>query len=75
MYQARVLALVMKHPHPAALARSARDRSLFPALRQLEARGCVTRRRGLYRLTQRGRDELAAAWAVARLVARSPKRG
>jgi len=71
MYQARVLALVMKHPHRAALARAARDRSLFPVLRQLEARGWVRRERGLYRLTRRGRQELSAARAVARLVART----
>jgi len=62
MSEARVLALVMQHPHPSALARSARDRSLFQALRRLEARGCVTRRRGLYRLTRLGSDELSAAW-------------
>src|SRR6266446_4761869 len=41
---------MMRHPHPAALVRKMRDGSLFAALRQLEDRGLVTRRRGLYRL-------------------------
>jgi len=50
MSEARLLFLVLRYPHPAALARHARDSSVFPGLRRLEADGLVSRRRGLYRL-------------------------
>jgi len=71
MSETRLLYLVLRYPHPAALARHVRDGSAFPALRRLEARGLVARRRGLLRLTSRGRDELAMARALTRLVVRS----
>jgi DNA-binding PadR family transcriptional regulator len=71
MYEAQLLSLVMRHPHPAALARHVRDGRIFAALRRLEARGLVVRRRGLYRLTRRGRHELSMERAVARLVAQA----
>jgi len=71
MFEARWLGLVKGQPHPAALARKVRDGSLFVALRHLEDRGLVTRRRGLYRLTRHGQQELWMARAVARLVARA----
>src|SRR5439155_25129828 len=74
MSEARLLGLVMRHPHPAALARRVRNGSLFAALRHLEDRGLVTRRRGLYRLTRRGQYELWMARAVARLVTRAQSR-
>jgi DNA-binding PadR family transcriptional regulator len=67
MSEARLLSLVERYPQPTALARRARDGSLFVGLRRLEARGFLTRRRGLYRLTPRGRDELALLRALARL--------
>ena len=69
MSETRLLALVARYPHPAALGRHVRDRSAFAGLRRLERCGLVTRRRGLYRLTRRGHDELWTAHAVARLVA------
>jgi len=62
-----LLALVSRYPHPTALARRARDAALFPALRRLEDRGLVRRRRGLYCLTRCGRNELAFAAALSRL--------
>jgi DNA-binding PadR family transcriptional regulator len=68
MSEARLLSLVERYPHPAALARRMRDGSLFIGLRRLEAGGFLTRRRGLYRLTRSGRDELTARRALARLV-------
>jgi DNA-binding PadR family transcriptional regulator len=71
MAEGRVLSLVLRYPHPTALARRARDGGVFTALRRLEARGLVTRRRGQYRLTGRGRQELAMTRAVARLLART----
>jgi DNA-binding PadR family transcriptional regulator len=76
MSEARLLALVSKYPHPTALARRAGDASLFAALHRLERHGLVTRRRRLYWLTRRGRDELAMTRALARILARtaSPQR-
>ena len=47
------------------------DGAVFAGLRSLESRGFVTRSRDHYRLTRRGRDELAMACAIARLVART----
>ncbi len=69
MSEARLLSLVARYPHPVALGRHVRDGSVFGALRVLEARGLVTKRRGLYRLTRRGNGELAIGRAVARLLA------
>jgi Mn-dependent DtxR family transcriptional regulator len=71
MSEARLLSLVLRYPHEKALARHARDGSVFAALRRLEARGLVRRQRSDYRLTRRGRDELAFTRALARLVARA----
>lgn len=68
MSEARLLSLVERYPHPTALARRVREASLFAGLRRLEARGFLTRRRGQYRLTRRGRDELALVRALARLI-------
>jgi len=69
MSEARLLGLVMRYPHPSALARHAPDGSVFTGLRRLEACGLLTYRHGLYRVTRRGSDELAATIAVSRLVA------
>jgi hypothetical protein len=63
-----VAELVARYPHPGALARRAGDGWVFPALRSLESRGLVWRQRGHYRLTRRGRDELAMGRALARLL-------
>jgi DNA-binding PadR family transcriptional regulator len=71
MSEVRLLALVSRYPHPTALARKVQDGALFVALRSLERRGFLRRHRGQYRLTRRGRDELAMARAIARLVARA----
>jgi DNA-binding PadR family transcriptional regulator len=68
MSEALLLSMVERYPNPTALARRVRDGSLFVGLHRLEARGFHTRRRGLYRLTRRGRDELALRHALARLV-------
>jgi hypothetical protein len=64
MSEARLLSCIRVYPHPRALARHVRDDSLFPLLRRLEARGLVWRNRGQYRLTSRGRNELALALVV-----------
>jgi Mn-dependent DtxR family transcriptional regulator len=71
MSEARLLWFVLRYPHPTALARNVRDGSAFASIRRLEAVGLVTRRRGEYRLTRRGRDELAMTHAVMRLLART----
>jgi len=72
MPEGDVLALVESYPHPGALAAHAiRDGTLFPVVLRLEGRGLVRVRRGLYRLTRRGRDELAAVQSLRRLVVRA----
>jgi len=70
MSEARVLFLVERYPHPTALARRARDGSVFSILRRLEAHGLLRRQDDRYRLTRRGRDELAMTRALIRLVTR-----
>ena len=70
MSEARLLWLVSRYPNVTALARRARDGSVFTVLRRLEANGLVTRRKGLYRLTRRGRNELELTAALARVIAR-----
>jgi hypothetical protein len=69
MSEARLLALVSWYPHPTALARHVHGGAAFAALRSFERRRLVRRCRGDYRLTRRGRDELAMNRAVARLIA------
>ena len=59
-----MLSLVERYPHRVALARRARDGSVFVALLRLEARGLLWRTRDHYRLTRRGRDELAVLRAL-----------
>jgi Mn-dependent DtxR family transcriptional regulator len=71
MSEARLLSLVARYPHRSALARHVRDGSAFAALSRLEARGLVTRQRERYRLTRRGKVELAMTRALARLIART----
>jgi len=70
MSEVRLLALVLRFPHPTALARHLRDGSVHAALRRLEALGFVRRQHGLLRLTQCGRAELEMAVSVTRLIAR-----
>jgi DNA-binding PadR family transcriptional regulator len=68
MSETRLLSLVARYPHPTALARNAQSKAIFPGLRSLERHGLVKRYRDQYRLTRRGRDELAMARAIARLI-------
>jgi DNA-binding PadR family transcriptional regulator len=71
MSEARLLSMLTRYPHPTALARHVRDGHMFATLRRLEARGLVTKRRGTYRLTRRGRDELELTELLTRLIARA----
>jgi hypothetical protein len=59
MSEGRLLSMVTAYPNPTALARRLRDGSAFVVLRRLEAAGLVVRCTGPYRLTRRGRSELA----------------
>jgi hypothetical protein len=70
MSETRLLMLVLKFPHPTALARHLRDGAVFAALRRLEAYGFVRRREGLYCLTAFGRAELEMTVALQQLMAR-----
>ena len=71
MSEAALLALVAAHPHPRALARRTGVGPVFAGLRRLERAGLVSRRRGLYRVTARGRDELALERALRARLARA----
>jgi DNA-binding PadR family transcriptional regulator len=71
MAEARLLSLVLRYPHPTALARRVGNGGVVAILRRLEGRGLVTRRRGLYRLTRRGRAELELTQALSRLLVRT----
>ena len=71
MSEAWLLSMVFRYPHPKALARKAQDGAVVAALRSLERRGFVRRYRDHYRLTRRGRNELAMAVAISRLVWRA----
>ena len=71
MSEARLLSLVARYPHPTALARRVRDGSMFTALRRLEAGGFLRRQGSSYLLTYRGRDELAMAGVLVRLLGRT----
>ena len=63
--------MVFRYPHPKALARKAQNGAVIAYLRSLERRGFVRRYRDQYRLTRSGRDELAMACAITRLVWRA----
>lgn len=64
MSELEVLFLVARCPNPVALARRVRHGSVYLALRCLEDGGFLWRQRGEYRLTRRGRDELALTVAL-----------
>ena len=68
MSEARLLSLLERNSHAAALARATRDGQLLPRLRRMEAEGLVWRRGSIYRLTRIGRDELDATRLLTRLV-------
>jgi len=63
-----LLALVSRYPNRTALARRARDGSVFAALRRLESDGLLIARPSGYRVTRRGRAELALSFSLARLL-------
>jgi hypothetical protein len=75
MSEAWLLSLVLRYPHPTALARKAQNGAVIAGVRSLECRGFVRRYRDHYRLTRRGRAELAMACAISRLVWRADSAG
>jgi hypothetical protein len=68
MSEAWLMSMVSRYPHPKALARKAQNGAVIASLRSLERRGLVKRYPDHYRLTRRGRNELAMALAISRLV-------
>jgi hypothetical protein len=68
MSEVWLLSLVERYPDRTALARRARETALFARLQGLEARGLLRRKQDQYRLTRRGRDELALARSLIRLL-------
>jgi DNA-binding PadR family transcriptional regulator len=74
MSEVWLLSLVERYPNRTALAQRAHDTSLFAALQGLEARGLLWRKQDRYRLTRRGRDELALARSLIRLPLRGQGR-
>ena len=73
MSEVWLLSLVERYPDRTALARHARDGSLFEALPRLEARGLVWRKHDQFRLTRVGRDELALSRSLLRLLMRTQR--
>jgi hypothetical protein len=71
MSEAWLLSMVFRYPYPKALARRAQDGAVIAGLRSLEHRGLVKRCTDHYRLTHRGRNELAMALAISRLLWRA----
>jgi len=74
MSEVWLLSLVERYPDRTALARHARDTSLSAALRGLEARGLLRSKQDRYYLTRCGRDELALAPCLIRLLMRGQGR-
>jgi DNA-binding PadR family transcriptional regulator len=66
-----LLSLVLRYPHPVALARRVSGSALYDGLRRLERAGFVTRRRGLYRVTGCGRTKLELSHALQVIVSQA----
>jgi hypothetical protein len=58
MSEAALLSLLLRYPHPKAVLRRVGGATLSLGLPRLEHAGLVTRRRGLYVVTRRGRRAL-----------------
>jgi DNA-binding PadR family transcriptional regulator len=65
-----LLALVRRYPDSVALARRVRPGLLYGRLERLERARLITRRRRLYRLTQRGKQEFDLVTALQLAVER-----
>jgi hypothetical protein len=58
MTEATLLSLLLRHPHPAAIARRVNASILHEGIARLEGAGLLTRGRAAYRVTARGRSAL-----------------
>jgi DNA-binding PadR family transcriptional regulator len=58
MSEAMLLSLLLRYPHPVAIARRVSGATLHLGLKQLESEGLVRRRGGVYRVTDCGRRAL-----------------
>jgi hypothetical protein len=58
MSEAALLRLILRYPHPVAIARRVGGTTMHIGVRRLQELGLVTERGGLYRVTRRGRDAL-----------------
>lgn len=59
MSEAALLSLIVRYPHPVAIARRVGAPGLQLGVQRLEQRGLLARRDGLYRVTERGHSALA----------------
>jgi hypothetical protein len=71
MSESVLLSLLLRYPHPVAIARRVRTPVLQDGIRRLEHRGLVRRRGGVYRVTKRGRAALEFEDALAAVVRRA----
>ena len=71
MSESALLSLLVRYPHPVAIARRVSAPVLQDGIRRLEHRGLVQRRGGVYRITKRGRAALEFDDALAAIVRRA----
>jgi hypothetical protein len=74
MSEAALLSLLLRYPHPKAVLRRVGGATLSLGLPRLERAGLVTRRRGLFVVTRRGRNVLELDQAVRACVGRALER-
>jgi DNA-binding MarR family transcriptional regulator len=71
MSERALLSLLLRYPHPVAIARRVHGATLSEGVSRLERAGFVARRRGLYRVTDRGRAALQLDRALRLAVGRA----
>jgi hypothetical protein len=71
MSEAALLSLLLRYPHPKAVLRRVGGATLARGLPRLESAGLVTRRRGLFVVTRRGRSALQLDEALRACVSRA----
>jgi hypothetical protein len=70
MTEAALLSLLLRHPHPAAIARRVNASTLHEGISRLERAGLLSRGRAAYRVTARGRSALELQQALELSVGR-----
>ena len=71
MSESALLSLLLRYPHPVAIARRVSAPLLQDGIRRLGHGGLVKRRGGVYRITERGRAALEFDEALAAIVRRA----